>query len=242
MSDLHMAVGSMRRRTMFTLVELLVVVAVISILMAMLLPALSSAKSKGQEIACRSNLKQLGLVAMSYSGDYDNWCISGVISGGIWTNTLRNLDYFKSDKMMKCPSEPVFNIANTNRVNYGVNHGTFGAWVGHANEIPQRMQSISKFGRDSSLLYFIDTPPTTYKTVGIGFSSDTSAYVSPDGGIYPIIAGSSNYPIYVRHNLRANAAIFDGHVTSFGRTELTTDRNNIWNPFQSGCVLKIVSF
>jgi prepilin-type N-terminal cleavage/methylation domain-containing protein/prepilin-type processing-associated H-X9-DG protein len=58
-------------RSGFTLIELLVVIAVIALLMAILLPALQRARQQARAVACRSNLRQWGLIFAQYTSDYD---------------------------------------------------------------------------------------------------------------------------------------------------------------------------
>lgn len=94
---------SKRLRPAFTIVELLVVIAVISILIALILPAVQQARESARSMSCRSNLKQIGLALQNYldanSVYPPSFCIeaSTVLSGnnGSWSIHGRLLPFLE---------------------------------------------------------------------------------------------------------------------------------------------------
>jgi prepilin-type N-terminal cleavage/methylation domain-containing protein/prepilin-type processing-associated H-X9-DG protein len=64
-----------RNRRAFTLIELLVVIAIIAILAAILFPVFATARERGKQSACVSNLRQLWMANTLYAGDHDGYYV-----------------------------------------------------------------------------------------------------------------------------------------------------------------------
>ena len=59
------------KRRAFTLIELLVVIAIIAVLLGILMPAMRKIKEVAREVACKSNLKNVGLAVIMYLDDFE---------------------------------------------------------------------------------------------------------------------------------------------------------------------------
>ena len=100
-----------RRWAGFTLIELLVVIAVIALLMAILLPALSRVREQGRAVACRSNLRQWGVILAMYTNEHDGKYFASptfrMTARGAWPYALR---YYRPDSndLLFCPAATRF--------------------------------------------------------------------------------------------------------------------------------------
>ncbi len=96
----------MRKRRGFTLIEVLVVIAIIALLMSILMPALQRVKKQARSVACQSLLKQWGVMWSMYCDDNDGRFSEAGNLGwlrGTWVIALRP-QYRTRSKILLCPA------------------------------------------------------------------------------------------------------------------------------------------
>lgn len=93
-------------RSGFTLIELLVVIAIVSLLAAILFPVFAAAREKARQMACLSNMRQIGQAIRLYSSDADDVDPPGVLVVGSDAYSWPTLvfPYVGSAQIFACPS------------------------------------------------------------------------------------------------------------------------------------------
>lgn len=132
----------------FTLIELLVVISIISLLIAILLPALGAAREKSRSTKCKVNQRQIGLAFEVYAMDYKGWrpiIYAGLgISGGgtnIWYyhlgHYMKAVDLNNNSNNVRtsfyCPSQPALKSTGHSRISYGMNANIIKTVTGVSN-------------------------------------------------------------------------------------------------------------
>ncbi|HUE36622.1 MAG TPA: prepilin-type N-terminal cleavage/methylation domain-containing protein [Candidatus Acidoferrum sp.] len=209
----------------FTLVELLIVVAIIAILAAMLFPVLSAAKAKSRETACLNNLKQMAAGSSIYADDNgskfmdnlplavtqpagsNNWALGNMKMAAQSTNTsfLKSgelFPYTTQPALYRCPAD----ISQTNGA-LRVRSYSMNSWIGSRYMITgERENGFRTFATET------ETAITGTSTLWL--IADENELTIDDAWWLVTMDNSQPFVSYpaTRHNRGYNLSFVDGHV------------------------------
>ena len=190
-------------RNCFTLIEMLVVIAIIAILASLLLPALGKAKETAKAIVCLGNLKQVVTTNFLYADDNNGYLPQPLSDDGkCWPQTLMEGKYFKQfvageATLLNCPAfAPYGTYVNAGR--------TYGAYYRQGLTVSIKVtvgmiDVVATKLMPSKLILFADT---------VVWSNNSQFYYidCADGAM-------AQLP-HARHAGKINAAFADGHCAA----------------------------
>lgn len=196
-----------KEREGFTLIEILVVIAIVAILAAILFPVFARARENARRSSCASNLKQLALSVLQYAMDNDGRLVP--YSLGSDESRLDPIQpYIKNRQIVYCPNAPRF--TNTTPNAYATHYG-FPAITSTAvicavpynatTPVTTAMDSVPNASLTALLAETYYPYSNYYETRGWGFS----AFHAWTGTALPLC-------MMDRHMGGGNYAYFDGHV------------------------------
>jgi prepilin-type N-terminal cleavage/methylation domain-containing protein/prepilin-type processing-associated H-X9-DG protein len=225
----------------FTLLELLVVISIISVLAALMTPAISLAKQKANATQCMNNLKQIGLAVMMYGDDYRvypmgadginmvHWNYS--ISANLSKMKLSTWDFPNlRSPALYCPSSSIKPTGTNIFCTYSVHERIFGntwgaAWSGFPRAYPfdERPSQVIMGGDSAQNPASAGEARETFTWWGGLNTTDYSAATAND----PVVDYGNNTDTdpnlskpRFRHAGTANFLFMDGHVQAMAPSDL----------------------